>query len=114
MKFMYRKLNWLKGQCYPRYGSGMMIAPFIKLTIGDYITDVPGFLKSMTITLPDDSPWEINQERGTSADQMAQVPHYIEIAIGFQVIGNILPTQNASFFGTQNNDNNNVMSNDWL
>jgi len=56
---MYRKLNYLYGLCYPHLGDGepeqavkeAMLAPFIKLTIGDWLYKCPGFFSELTTTI---------------------------------------------------------------
>ena len=53
MKMLYRKLNFMISQLYPDYNnSGFMRSPLINLTIGDYIVRQPGFLASVTVTVP--------------------------------------------------------------
>jgi hypothetical protein len=100
MRPLYRKLNFLLSQLYPDYrsGTGFMRAPMIKVTIGDYIVAQPGFLKSMNITVPDDSPWEIaNNQEGTNADSdMYQLPHVLDVACSFTPIHNFLPRRASS------------------
>jgi len=99
MRPLYRKLNYLISQLYPDYqaftrdngsilGSGMMRSPLINITIGDYISGQPGFLTSMNITVPDDSPWDINFE---GADDMYELPHVLDVACQFTPIHNFLP-----------------------
>ncbi len=64
MYYMWKKLNRLFGLCYPAgYESGGFTkGPMMELTIGDYIHHQPGFINSLTYTIPDASPWEINLE----------------------------------------------------
>lgn len=115
MKILYRKLNYLTSQLYPDYQqfvggatTGFMRAPLIKLTIGDYIAYQPGFLKGLSITVPDDAPWEIAFDKqvvpvsdanrqvventATGADKdMYQLPHVLEVACQFTPIHDFLP-----------------------
>ena len=71
-------------QVYPDYSKdGYMRAPIIKLTIGDYLYRVPGFLENINVTIDQSSPWEI--EEGN------QLPHYIDISTSFKPILNKLP-----------------------
>lgn len=88
MKPLYRKLNYLVSQIYPDYtqGTGFMRAPLVNLTIGDYISAQPGFLTSVGLTIPQDSPWEI----GSDIVEY-QLPHVLDVACQFTPIHNFLP-----------------------
>ena len=84
LEAIYRKVNFLMSQVYPDYSKdGYMRAPIIKLTIGDYLYRVPGFLENINVTIDQSSPWEI--EEGN------QLPHYIDISTSFKPILNKLP-----------------------
>ena len=94
MKFMYRKLNYLISQLYPDYkpGTGFMRAPLLKLTIGDYIYNQPGFLKAVNITVPDDAPWEIaNNQISGADDDIYQLPHLVDVSCQFTPLHDFLP-----------------------
>jgi hypothetical protein len=93
---LYRKLNYLISQMYPGYsgfvggtGNGFMRAPLVKMTIGDYLMDQPGFLNSINITVPEESPWEIKADAEQDSD-MYQLPHYLTLGIQFTPIHNFL------------------------
>ena len=81
MKPIWRKINYLASYTAPDYtDSGRMKSPFIRLTVGDLFNNTPGFLSSVTITIPDNSPWEINLE---DDKQMQQVPHICDVQVSF-------------------------------
>jgi len=115
LKPMYNKLNYLISQVYPDYSpnTNVMRAPLIKLTLGDYLYRVPGFIESINVTADNSTPWEINLEEKTGLDNSSTVqelPHVLEIQISFKPIHSILP-QRASFTidkseGLVNLDNN--------
>jgi hypothetical protein len=101
LKPMYNKLNYLISQVYPDYSpnTNIMRAPLVKLTLGDYLYRVPGFIESINVTADNSTPWEINLEEKTGLDNSSTVqelPHVLEIAISFKPIHNALP-QRASF-----------------
>jgi len=89
---MYRKLNYLYGLCYPHLGDGepeqavkeAMLAPFIRLTIGDWLYKCPGFISELTTTIDNSYPWEINLEKEV---EVGQLPHMVSLSVGFTVIG---------------------------
>jgi hypothetical protein len=97
MRPIYRKLNYLVSQIYPAYsdfssptGNGFMRAPLMKLTIGDYISDQPGFITSIGITVPNDSPWETVQDPIAKDKDMYQLPHVLNLNVQFTPIHNFL------------------------
>jgi hypothetical protein len=57
---VYRKLNYLASLCAPDYSNGgFMRGNIIKLTIGDYLIDVPGIFSGLTYTVNDEAGWDI-------------------------------------------------------
>lgn len=57
---MYRKLNFLASNLAPDYTSqGYMGGPLVQLTLGGWCYELPGFIKSLTLDVPQESPWEI-------------------------------------------------------
>ena len=99
LPILWEKMNYLVGLTYPSWrkvGTGKrMEAPFISLTIGDMYNAVPGFLSSLSITVDDNSPWEL--------DEGFQLPHTITVGCEFTHIGqHALSSQGAHFdFGGQ-------------
>lgn len=95
LKPLYNKLNYLISQVYPDYSpnTNVMRAPLVKLTIGDYLYRVPGFIESINVTADNLSPWEINLE---NSNQVQELPHVLEVAISFKPIHSILPKRQTS------------------
>lgn len=85
---LYTKLNHLISQVYPDYSDtfGIMRAPIIRLTIGDYLHRVAGMLENVSITVDDNVPWEI-----ASNENIKQLPHVINVQCGFKPIQDFLP-----------------------
>jgi len=106
---IYEKINRLTSMCYPEYkepeklkfkdpdgkeikvfsmGKERMKPPLTKLRLGDLFgsskKEMTGFIKSLSYTVPEESPWEI--EKGK------RVPKYITADIGFQVIHSTVPS----------------------
>ncbi len=85
------KLNYLVGLCYPSYTEGeRMISPFIELTMGDMFKDTPGILSSLTISVEEQSTWEI--------DEKLQFPHFIKAACEFRHIGKYVPATTGKHY----------------
>ena len=77
-------LNYFCGLAMPNYekivgGGERMVAPWIKLTIGDLYNKVPGFLGNMTITYDMEATWEIKTGE--------RLPHKIEVTTDFTYVG---------------------------
>ena len=63
---VYSKLNYLASLMAPDYSSGgFMRGNLIKLTIGDYVTSVPGVLTSLTYTINNEAGWDISRTSNT-------------------------------------------------
>ena len=57
---MYKKLNFLVSNLAPDYTtSGYMAGPLIQLTVGGWCYELPGFIRNLTLDVPQESPWEI-------------------------------------------------------
>ena len=85
---LMEKLNYLMGLCYPMYdvnNNNRMVAPFVQLTIGDILKDSPGFLNSLSYTVEESSPWEIQDG--------LQFPKFINVSCDFKYIGKDLPAK---------------------
>ncbi len=39
-----------------------MRGPLIKLTVGKYLTEQVGFIKSLSYSIPQETPWDVNNE----------------------------------------------------
>jgi hypothetical protein len=91
---MYTRVNELMGQVYPDYSTGgIMRAPVVRVTIGDYLNRVPGFIENITATVDNGTSWEVRNNapyKGLN-DNLAQLPHAIDIAVTFKPILDILP-----------------------
>ncbi len=83
---IYNKLNYLASQVYPDYSktTGMMRGPLVRLTIGDYIYRLAGFLESVNINIDQNSSWEVDETIG-------ELPHTVMVNISFKPIFNEIP-----------------------
>jgi hypothetical protein len=90
---MYQKLNQLISQVYPDYSPGynLMRGNVVKLTIGDYLYRVPGFLENVNVTIDNNNtPWEIVLNEFPEED-VRQLPHMVTVQCSFKPIMDILP-----------------------
>lgn len=93
MRPLYRKLNHLISQVYPDYSpqSNFMRGSVVKLTIGDYLYRVPGFLESVNVTLDTNVGWEILLDEYEEGPEVAQAPFVVTVSCAFKPIMDILP-----------------------
>ena len=99
---LYQKLNYLASLTAPDYsGEGFMRGNLVYLTVGDWLVDVPGVLKGMSLGIPNESPWEIAKDRiGARQNDIAQLPFIVEVSgFDFAPIHNFVPRKNAPFIG---------------
>jgi len=107
---VYSKINYLASLMAPDYGdNGFMRGNLFKLTIGDYITDLPGIINGITFDMPDEAGWDIaRDENGTKTEGCYVMPKLIEIkSIKFTPIHNFLPqTVNKAYVATNGTGEN--------
>lgn len=94
LKPMYNRINALISQVYPDYSdSGIMRAPLMRVTIGDYMYRMPGFLESVNVTVDNSYPWELNLQKDP---QLAQLPQVLDVSVSFKPILAELPRRLGS------------------
>jgi hypothetical protein len=91
---MYKKLNYLASTLAPDYSqAGFMRGNLVRLTIGGYLYEQPGFISGLTYTVPQESTWEIaiNAEGGSDSS-VKELPHMIQVSgFSFTPIHTFLP-----------------------
>jgi hypothetical protein len=95
MKAMYQKLTYLASTLTPDYSGdgGYMKGNITKLTVGSYFYRIPGFISSLTYTVPENASWEIafdQPEGGNEVDQM-EVPRHFQVQVNFTPIHDFAP-----------------------
>lgn len=96
MKPLYTKLNTLISQVYPDYSptSKLMRGSVVKLTIGDYIYRMSGFLENVNVVIDNsNTPWEIQLLGAGTESDVAQLPHMVTVSCTFKPIMDILPSR---------------------
>ena len=119
LSIMYQKLNYLQSSLTPNYNktNGFMRGNLHQLTIGGYFYEQPGVITSLNYTMPADSPWEIGipsnfatadsapDGSGIKSDpSVKELPHRIEVQVGFNPIHTFLPQIVGSAYDTNNPD----------
>lgn len=93
---LYTKLNYLVSNTAPEYSSvGRMRTPFMKLTVGDWCSRVPGILNSVGLTWQSNYPWQIKNDEG-----ILILPHVLDVQFQFTPIHSFTPEKstNSRFF----------------
>ena len=91
---MYKKLNYLASTLAPDYtGAGFMRGNLVKLTLGGYLYEQPGFISSLTYDIPQESPWELAIDAEGGGDgSVKELPHMIKVSqMTFTPIHTFLP-----------------------
>ena len=86
---LWEKLNYLTGLTYPKYNDSKMVSPWVEFTFGHMYKGVPGFIESLNYTIPDNAPYEIDDQ---------QLPKVIEASMGFKYVGDKLQTMQGKHF----------------
>jgi hypothetical protein len=87
---MWRKLNYLASYTMPDFRAGGKPAgPFMRLTIGNLFKNTPGFLNSLSYTIPDEATWDV--DANNRSGEAKQLPNIVEVSVGFTVIGDFRP-----------------------
>ena len=98
---MYKKLNFLASNTMNDYShSGYMRPPFIKLTVGGYLYEQFGFIKSLNYGWEMAAPFEIGiNDEGTPDSSVKELPHIIKVTgFEFQPIYDFLPQKQQNGF----------------
>jgi hypothetical protein len=98
LKPMWQKLNFLYSNTMPDYSNNVMRAPYMRLTLGDYMFRQPGIIKNMTYTIDNDSPWEIALDEPEVGSELYELPHVMTIQMTFAPIHDFLPRKFPTTF----------------
>lgn len=112
---MYKKLNYLASTLAPDYTSaGYMAGNLVTLTLGGWCYEQPGFITSMNLDVPNESPWEISIPDSVGTAQFAtgqsiksdksvkEIPHMIKVSgFSFTPIHNFVPRVQQNNFDTK-------------
>jgi hypothetical protein len=91
---VYSKLNYLASLMAPDYTQGgFMRGNLVKITIGDYITDLPGIIKGIGFDFPDEAGWDIaRNDLGEREEDAYIMPKLINVkSIKFTPIHDFIP-----------------------
>lgn len=93
MKPLWQKLNYLVSNTAPDYKNNIMRAPYIKLTLGDYINRQPGIIRGLSLSIDNNSPWEVVLDKVGDENRLYELPHVVNVSMEFTPIHNFLPAK---------------------
>ena len=101
---MYKRLSYLAGMTAPKYVDGFMQGPLVNLTVGGYIYNLPGYIEGFSLSLEEDSSWEIAiNDAGEPDNNTSQLTHIVKVSgFNFTPIPNYLPETGARFISIVN------------
>ena len=108
MKPLYQKLTFLASATAPTYSANFMRGTLVKVTVGDYINQMPGVLESVSYNWNQDYPWEIafQNPEGDTDDDMQELPHILEAQVNFRPIHEFTPRTGLYHYITSNKTKN--------
>lgn len=113
---MWRKLNYLASYTMPEYDkqtSGRAGGAIMRITIGDMFKRTPGFIESLSYTVPDEMSWDIADDVDAEGDvkqqDAKQLPMGMEVSMTFNIIGNTRPQLQGTVY-----DGLNTSKSAWL
>ena len=66
---LWYKLNYLVGSTAPEYVNRRMRGRYVRLTIGDWMYEIPGFFPSINLSWESRFPWELDETQNTHMPQ---------------------------------------------
>jgi hypothetical protein len=114
---MWRKLNYLASYTMPDFNAAgaKPSGPFMRITIGDMFQRTPGFIESLSYTIPDDATWDIadDYDSGTNPDPK-QLPMVVEASVTFKVIADYRPQMMGRVYSLSPNGSKKAIKGQWL
>jgi hypothetical protein len=95
-KPLWRKLNYLVAQTAPEYKNRRMRGVFSRLTIGDWMNEIPGFFTSINLSWSSAYPWEIRHDSEGADKDLNEYPHILDVSCNFQPVHNFAPSNSAT------------------
>ena len=99
---MWRKLNYLSTYTMPDFNNSATrpSGPFMRISIGSLFKNTPGFISSLTYTVPDDATWDIAEDAKDTPDAK-QLPMIVDVAMSFTIVGDFRPQLKGRAYSLQ-------------
>ena len=92
MKPMWKKLEYLSTMTMPQYGGGNGYqGTLVKFRLGDLYNKKLAFIESLSYTMSDETPWDLNID-----GNLGELPMGVDISIGLKILGEVRPAQGVT------------------
>jgi hypothetical protein len=103
LMLMWDQLERLAKTTLPEYNSTYkMKGPLIKFTLGNWFINTPAFVKSLSYTVDNDTPWEINlSDSGVyggslNSNAVGELPMTVSVQVSMQIFGEVRPESTSN------------------
>jgi hypothetical protein len=107
MKPLYQKMLYLASSTAPTYADSgqFMRGTIVKMTVGDYVYELPGIMNSVNYTWNVDYPWEIamTEPEGIGDTTMQELPMVMDCSVDFTPIHTFTPETGLKKYITAGN-----------
>ena len=110
---MWRKLNYLASYTMPDYTGTRVSGPFMRITVGDLFQQTPGFISSLSYSIPDDATWDIAEDYTENPDAK-QLPMIVEVAMSFTIVGDYKPQNMGRVYSLSPKGDKDSIPGQWL
>jgi hypothetical protein len=69
---------------------------FSRLTIGDWMNEIPGFFTSVGLGWSTAYPWEIRYDKNGADADINEYPHILDVSCEFQPVHNFAPSNSVT------------------
>ena len=84
---MWKKLQYLSTMTMPEYGGDAGYqGTLVTFRLGDLYNKKLAFIESLSYSMSDETPWDINMSGG-----LGELPMGVDISIGLKILGNVRP-----------------------
>lgn len=111
---IWRKLNYLATYTMPEFATSKPSGPFMRITLGDLFQQTPGFIESLTYTVPDESPWDIGEQDTDNPGVEKQLPMAVEVSMTFKIVADYRPRLKGRAYSLSKNGSANNEPANWL
>lgn len=107
---VYQKLVYLASTTAPSYSSaGYMRGTIVRVTVGDYLYSVPGYITNVSYTWNTSYPWEISATQEDREKYTQQLPQVLDASLSFVPIHEFTPqTGLYNYFTSTNTSDTNI------
>ena len=101
LMLMWDQLERLAKTTVPKYRSTTkMKGPLIKFTLGNWFINTPAFIRSLSYTVDNETPWEINLSNSgvyggagemLNSNSVGELPMIVSVQVSMQIFGEVRP-----------------------